>query len=845
MLTSPLRFVSLGLLALLAACHPLSCYGPPVLDAATPLTLSGQDLDDDVDIYVDNMGVPHIFAENETDMMYGLGFMHARQRLFQISVFKYASQGRLCEILGADYLDADRFFRLYIYRLDELLDALSERDIAIIDSYAAGLNAGAEHAGKSAEMNLLSVAYGADFEPFSRRDIVSIMRLQQNGQSGVVIPELIRSYVQSKLKANDSRTAIFTSRTPNGGVPVVSSEDHAGEANFQAQVPVKHRDAFKQEPQNVQELSGPPRKSSEGARTILSPKVQKLLESLYSKGASNSWAVDGAHTEEGVPVLLNDPHLGHGAPGIFYMVHMETPNFMVAGVSFPGLPAVLIGHGKSMAWGITNSYADGQDLARITPYQNRDDMYLLDGLPQNYGRITQSYKLGASDDAEVFEEVLRTTPFGPLLPDSWRYGMPDDGFEYAYMWTAQKYPKESGRLMSAWMDFVASENLDQALSALQNFTAPPMSFAMAFTDGTIGYHTSGIIPVRRSDEPTHLPRDGRFSSANWGEPVPFQYKPTLRNPTRGFFVAANQRIVEEDGPIAHLMGGEGATPHRAKRITERVLEALDDGKASADELLAIQQDIRSVQARNLQPIFAAHCPTNAGEHDSLLVENFCTQIRDFDGSFDKDSLGALPFYYLVVAVQETITRTHLGEDAVRMSGIPFITMSIENALLAEAADETRSVLFDNPSTDAREGGAEMIALATDAAITALVEQAGPHPDNWRYGIHHTLSFGGLLKDVPVVGGLFTTPKQEESGCHTCIRAEGRIPVTFGAGLRLQAIMTDPPSVRMIIDTGNSGHFGNKHLDDQYPLWSEGNPMKLPMSQSEIDAQLEGKIELRR
>jgi|GEM_PF-792702 len=845
MLKHALRFASWSLLLALAACHPAGCFHPPGLNPDTPLTLSGQGVDGDVDIYVDNMGVPHIFADNKNDLMYGLGFMHARERLFQVTVFKHASQGRLSELLGESYLNADRFLRIYSYNLDAQMAAFSDRDMFLLESYTAGLNAGKEHAGNSAEMNLLSSVYGAEFEPFTVRDIAAIIRLQQDDQSTALVPELARAFLQSQLATDDPRYDALVRKVPAEGIPIVRKEEHVGLDNFRPAQQVVSRSTLTSQPQT---LYSPDKSALHKPRRQLSKKIQELLQKVNHRGASNSWAVDGAHTDEGVPVLLNDPHLGHSAPGIFYMVHMETPDYMAAGVSFPGLPAVLIGHGRHIAWGITNSFADAQDLVRITPYSGRDDMYLLDGVAQNYGRITQTYKLGAGEDAPVYEETWRTTVFGPLLPSGWSHRTPDDGFEYAYMWTAQQYPEESSHLMSSWMDIAASENMDDALDALQRFTAPPMNFAMAFTDGTIGYHTSGIIPVRLSDESVTTPRDGRFSSAGWGDPVPYVYKPTLRNPERGWLVSSNQRIVDDDGPISHLMGGEAANPHRAMRITELVEAAVEDGSASADELLAIQQDSRSAQAARLLPILQEHCPSSAGEHDDQLVANFCQAIRDFDGNFVKDSMGAMPFFYFLKGVQEHIMQTHLGERGLEIARVSFVDLALEHAMLNEAKSEeegrVRSPLLDDPATSGREGLGGMIAGGTARAIDQLVEQAGPDPANWRYGNHHKLSFEGLLSGVPAVGEFFKTPATEQDGCHTCVRAEGRIPVTFGAGLRLQAVMTDPPAVRMIIDNGNSGHFGNVHLTDQHERWTNGDPMQLPMTVSEIEQQLEGKIELR-
>ena len=827
--------LSLGicLFAATVACHPLSCFHPPELPTNQALELPGNDgwPQDPVEVLIGELGIPHIYANSEADLAFGIGFMHARDRLFQVILLRAAGQGRLTEIFGADLFSADQELRLLTYRIDEQLARASDAQWEMMEAYCAGMNAGAAHAGQSAEMQLL----GIGFEPFTPRDVLAIARLQTWDLASGMWSELDRVRVAARIPADDPRFALLTQSAPTGGRPVVLAEEHAGARDFvQAQTPGPSPDVAT--PASAP-LPTPKtyRKRSPRAREIL-----RALGLFNGRGASNVWAVSGAHTEHGFPVVAHDPHLSHQGPGVFYMLHLEAPDFRIAGGSFPGLPGILIGHGDHVAWGLPVSNADSQDLVRITPYQGQDDLYLLDGAPQNYGRIVQTYKLGPEEDAEVVEEVWKTTVFGPILPPGFDY-LQDEGANYALMWTGFDPFGTSGDMLRSFWNLGRAKNVEEATAALQEFIAPPMSLGMAFSDGTIAYRLSGDIPVRKSTESSGFPRDGRTRNAGWAGRLPPEYKPQLTNPEKGYLIAANQRVVESEGPQAALVGMEGATPYRARRIHERLEKLLADGhKATTEEIFEIQQDVESIEARELAAALGAACPAQIDGHDDQRVAAFCSAVADFDAQFDVDSEGALPFTWLWEALKHEILRTHLGDEvADQVGGNTGASMAVEEAVRKAAAGES-SVLIADPALAGEESLADFVARVAGPVLDRLVEEAGANPGDWRWGNHHRLAIRSPLNSAPVIGFLFETASREESGCTPCVRSERGTPVTNGAALRIIGEM-DPagPKVRLINDSGNSGHFGHRHLEDQAPLWSEGKPVQLDLERSEVESQLEG------
>ncbi len=826
-----------------AACHPLGCCAPAALPVGEPLALQDDALANDVEILVDDMGIPHVYGEDMPELAYGLGFMHGRERRFQITVVKHAATGRLSEILGSSYLNSDRYLRIFTYRLDEQIAAMSDRDRTLLETYTAGLNQGAKNAGNSSEMNLLGLVLGSNFdEEFTLRDVLSIIRFFQNDQSTALTPELARSLIQANLPASDPRRQALLVAVPADDIPIVRTEEFAGTRDFQPQTPPKQQLPFgtlaptpaKPATQAQQQITSQQRELDE--------KVRVLLDKILFEGASNSWVVSGSKTESGNAVLANDPHLGHGIPGIFYMAHLNAPDWTITGVSFPGIPAILIGHGDNIAWGITNSFADGQDLVRLQTVSGKTTHYELDGAAMPFGTLTQTYKLGPGDDAETFTEQWRTSIFGPVLPGGWD-GRYDARETYAYMWTAYNYPEKSADLMGSWWDLARASTLDEALPPLQSFFAPPMNFAMAFTDGTIGYHTSGIIPVRKSTGSVLVPRNGRTRNGGWAEPVPFEFKPTLRNPERGFIVSSNQRIVADDGPIAHLMGGEAAEPYRAERITKELQALVDAGKVSNADILDIQQNTRSAQADRILEALQAACVRDVSGHPAELVGTFCDRLEGFDGDFTLDSEGALAYLVLERELREVIIERIVGVDAApRVQSQRFVHLAVHNALRAEF-NELPAPLLDNPATGRVEGIAAYIEEAQARALDVILEVAGEDPVNWRWGNVHKTKWDGLLAGQPVIGGMFQTERVEQSGCNTCVHAEGPLDVTFGSGLRFIAEMSSPIQAKMVIDTGNSGHWGSPHMMDQFPLWNSGEPMVLARTRAEVEERLEGWVKI--
>ncbi len=792
-------------------------YPPETADAPQTVFARGAYPDRGADVVVDDEGVPHIFAQDEPDAAYGLGFVHARDRLFQIDFLRHAAQGRITELFGRDFLDTDSQLRFMTYRLRDEERLLSPRLRRILEAYVQGVNDGASHAGLPAELRLLRLT----FKPFSVYDALSIFRLYSFRLSGDLDQEFVRARVLARLAPDDPRRDALLVPLDDGGVAHLRDLD---EPDAPDPAPLRPEGLSPLTPPTP--LPPPPAPPTEGRR----------LDQLFPKGASNAWAVSGAHTNDGHPVLCADPHLRHAAPSTVYLAHIAYGPVDVVGATFPGVPAVVAGHNRTVSFAFTASYADTQDLVRIQTDPDRDDRYIVDDEAKPFGAWMQSFVVNGQIETS---EVWKTTLFGPMLPEAYRNQMEPDA-QFALLWPGF-FPDEAKDSLLAFWDLAAAGTVDEARTAVGGLAVPSLNWIFADTRGDIAYALSGRIPLRISDERSDRPRNGAHETAGWRGFLPEDALPYIKNPPTGYVFSANQRI-DEDDRIAAAYGFGGRTPHRAQRIDHK-LRDLVRHKHNEAVYCGLQQDVTSPQAQRLAPVLGTYCPEALVGHNEGRVSKFCEYVRTFDGAYTTESLGALPFTWLLEAFTYEVLAVHVGEDfALYLQDDPATQMIIENAILEEHQGRDQ-VLFDDYRSKDREGLAGFVERAAAVALDRLVEEVSAGPQDWRWGSVHRLTFKNALASTPVVGAVFQVAEQEESGWSTTIRAEGGLPVDRGAVFRLMAHMTSPVEGRMVIDLGQSGHYQHPHFSNQRERWRVGETFVVPTDRAAIPVHAE--LRLRR
>jgi penicillin amidase len=548
-----------------------------------------------VEVLRDRHGVPHIFAASLEDAHFALGFVHAQDRLWQMEMNRRIGSGRLAEVLGPNALDADRFMRTLGLRrvAEENLRSYDAETRRLLDAYAAGVNAflGSDPV-LPPEFWLLRITP----EPWSALDSIVWTKVMAWDLGGNWRSELLRMRLSRTLALE--RIQEFLPPYPGDAPPPL--------------------------PDLKSLYSGIEKK-------VLPNSSFSRLEPDSVPG-SNSWAVSGARSASGKPLLASDPHLGLTAPPVWYFAHLSAPGMDAIGGTLPGVPAILVGRNDRIAWGLTNTGADVQDL-------------YLERLDSRFERREETIRVKGAADERL---AVRHSRHGPVISDVARTILESTprGYALALAWTALAPDDLS---MQAALKLSRARDWPEFLGAARMLHAPPQSASYADADGNIGFIAAGRVPVRKraNDLRGLAPAPGWDERYDWAGYVPFEELPRAFNPPDGAVILANHKIVPPKYP--HHITYEWQPPYRARRIGE-----LLSGREKHDlaSFKRMQADAVSLAVRELLPRFAAANPehevtrklaawdaTMAAERDEPLI--MAAWWREFARAVYADELGPM------------------------------------------------------------------------------------------------------------------------------------------------------------------------------------------------------------
>lgn len=563
----------------------------------TTLTKSGSFLNlpgltDQVEVLREPSGVVHIQAQNDNDLFFALGVVHAQDRLWQMDYQRRLAAGRLSEVLGQASLRQDILTRtLGLYRAAEsAYQHLSPETKQVVDRYTAGINAYlATEPTLSQEFRLLNYKP----EPWQPADVLVGLKTQSLS--------LARNYQSELTRAQRLAQGLSLDRIEELLPPY--PED--APTILQASVPeLPALAALRQESVQTSPLA--------------LQSISTFTDSPLGE-ASNNWVVSGSRTTTGKPFLANDPHLTLQVPSLWYIAHLKSPSFDVIGATFPGLPGVAIGHNRKIAWGITNVEADVQDLYVLE--QTADSLgYSYKGGVQPYQRRQETIQVQGAAAVVI---SVRESVYGPVISDALGLSQP-----LALRWVSLG---STDGTLEAFLNINRAENWEEFKTGLQSYVAPSQNFVYADIEGNIGYIAPGQIPIR---QPGHtglnpVPGNGEF---DWQEFIPFEELPQVLNPAEGFIVTANNKVTPPTYPYS--ISRQWAEPYRAERIRELLLSK---DKLSLEDMQTFQLDQVSLLYRNFRPIL---------ERLDLTSEQARTwrdRLLAWDGDTRPDSMEATVF----------------------------------------------------------------------------------------------------------------------------------------------------------------------------------------------------------
>ncbi len=753
--------------------------------------ITAEGLQAPVEVIRDEWGVPHIYAQNEHDLFFAQGYVHAQDRLWQMEFNRRVASGTLSAILGEATLDTDRFMRtIGLRRAAEKDWALTEGDTHnALQAYADGVNAFIDD--NRSKLPLEFTILGAEPEPWTPVDTLAWGKFMAYYLCGNYDYELLRARLIAGLGKEAAQELLQP--YPDGGPFIVPPE--ALEYSWLRDVEFLDLGA--------------------AAFGIGLPR---------SDWGSNNWVVHGSRTATGLPLLADDTHLGLDMPSIWYENGLHGGRFNSVGYTFPGVPKVIVGHNEHIAWAVTNLPADVQDFyieklddpAHPTQYEFKGEWRDLD-------IIYETIEVKGSDPVTI---RVMSTHHGPIMNRV--LGNLPDAEPLALQWTAL----EGTYLFSAVHGINLATNWDEFRQALTYWDAPSQNFVYADVEGNIGYQSPGKIPVRADGHQGSVPVPGWTGEYEWQGFIPFDELPRAYNPPAGFIATANNKIVNDDYP--YLITDDWSAPYRAQRIVD--LLAADDS-ITIEDMQYIHGQTYSLPGEALVPYLSAVEP--AGELQAKALE----LVKGWDLYNEADSVGASIFQTWYWFMVDNTFRDELGVALMdKYRGASNSHMQLMIDLMAQDA----SPWFDDGNTPEIESRDDIVGRSFSQAVAWLQAKLGEDPSQWQWGQLHTKTFVHNplgQSGIGLLESLFNSDTIPARGDNFTVDAAGYsfgAPFAMGGGVsqRYIADLSDFGNSLAIHTTGQSGHLFHPHREDFISMWQnvEYHPMLYYRDQVEASAE---------
>ena len=788
--------------------------------AASNETLTVAGLQTPVEISVDKWGVPHIKAQNLSDLFFAQGFNAARDRLWQIDLARKRGLGLLAADFGPGYLAQDRAARLFLYRgdMDAEWACYGPDSKSICTSFANGINAYIELIAKEPQrMPPEFIQLGTRPSKWAPEDVV---RVRTHGWVRNALSEVVRANVMAKSDAN-------TDLLRQNLEPHVSP--HVAKEIDLKSIPLTVLDVYKLAIAAVtfrdDRLKAPIEQA--GAWTKLTPLGEVVADAGFQgpiawsvADGSNNWAVEAKRSATGRPIFASDPHRAHAVPSLRYLVHLTAPGFDAIGTGEPILPGIMIGHNGFCAFGLTLFF--GPDEEDVYVYETKPgdpDSYRYQGAWEKMRIVEESVAVKGAPKQKL---IMKFTRHGPVISE-------DDKLHRAY--AVRTVITEPGTTpYGASLISMRSRSFDDFRKAMRTWGVPAVSQVYADTTGDIGWITAGFTPIRGNwDGLLPVPGDGQYE---WKGFLDGEQMPWVRNPARGFVTTSNEMNVPNDWPTkAGEFGFEWWEPSRANRIQD-VLTG--QTKHSIEDAKALQTDSFTMPARRLKPIFGQLKSADADATRALEL------LKTWDCELRIESAPAALF--------ELWWSTHL-KPAFFAQIVPDASV---RALLMTPGD-VESILSAIEKPEARLGSASardtLLISTLSSAWRDAVKRLGNDPKSWAWGKMHHGYFAHALTALPSTKNpkeMTVGPFSKGGGDCTPMMAAYRpsdFNVYLGASVRIVVDVGEWDKSQWINAPGQSGDPRSPHYGDLAPLWAKGDYFPMLYTQDAVAKVTEHRIVL--
>lgn len=748
----------------------------------------------------DERGIPYIEAASDHDLYFAQGYITASDRLWQMDLLRRTARGELAEIFGARVLDEDKRHRTYGFarHSEQMAAKLAGEGRALADAYAQGVNAyiaSREESTLPVEFRILKYKP----RPWMAADSIVIGLLMHESLTNSWQLDVMRAAL-SDLPAERVRELL--PEFSELDTPVVGSDKAKAKAAKVARTVRVSNEllavAFHEQ----------------GLRERSLDRVGLHAEEL---AASNNWVVSGKRTATGKPLLASDPHLALSVPSIWYLVNLSAPGVRVAGVSIPGLHAVIIGHNERIAWGLTNIGPDVQDLYREKFDAANPKRYQTPSGWKDAEVRTEEIKVrkAPTDPAtETIAHEVTVTRHGPIVVEN-------KGERLALRWSA----------LDPSLDYVLSfhrlnrvGNWKEFCAAISTFAGAPQNHVYADVDGHIGYYGARYIPIRKRGDGS-VPYDGTTDDGEWTGWIPFEQLPHVFDPPAGYIATANARIVGRDYP--HFISHSWAAPYRQRRINDLLQQ---NKKFTMQDFRAIQGDDYSLGGKRfadalLKLFNGTPAPASAasGESGGSTMGATLSTIAAWDGRVEPNSRGALLINEIRISFFLRVLKSAIGEERMRLYRWGNRDTFIDN-LIATWPQQWLPQEFKTWK--------ELLIACEQEARANLTKQLGADESKWTFGKATQIRFNHPLASAPLIGNQFkldALPQRGSGGSGV-----GATPnVGPSVSMRLIADTSNWDNTQQGFQTGQSGDPTSPHYKDQISDWYNVTPRVFPFSKMAV------------
>ena len=723
----------------------------------------------DVEVWHDSAGVPHVWAQNEEDMLFAQGYLHAQERLWQMELFRRVGEGRLSEVLGESMIDTDRFLRtLGIWNAAAANERqLDERQHKLLDAYVAGVNHWIDSNKGVLPPEFMTLRIKP--EKWTAQHSLVIEKIMA---WDLTVYSFAAELTRAARRVGAEKSKYLVPSDPDWGTTIIETPE-------------------------VPEMPG---------------RAAALLDALSITRASNAWVIGGTRTRSGKPILANDMHLALRQPGVWYLMALHAPDIDVVGMTLPGVPHVIAGHNKAVAWGFTNVMMDDIDLfiERVDPRDSTS--YLVPGGSQKFTMRTDTLKVKGRDEPEVY--TIRTTRHGPVLSDV------ETRIKGADLISVQWAALDVSRSFRAFDAMNRARSAADVIRAVRDFNNPHQNIIYADTAGNFGYQMAGRVPVRGNRKrPPILPVPGWTGEWDWQGYLPFEEHPAALNPTNGYAVTANNR--QARGAVGDLISNDWDMPYRAARIREMVRANNPHDAASVHRM---QLDVRDLLAVRYKANAAAAAIV-AGRNDAARL------LQEWDGTASRDSRAAPYFYTWYEHLRRQLALNLYGQRGYMPRDVLNTTLDSARVLWAGAA------------------GKELL----DSLAVASMAHADSIANGKTWGQLHHVLVQHTMGEVAALDRLFelNVGPEPHQGSPTTVNVAqyigDRFPTTtsYGPSERHVVDMANVDgSGGFILPTGQSGLPASPHYHDMFQRWRDGGLWMIPLDRRAAEARAVHKMTIR-